>query len=119
MSLRFKTDENLPVEAVALLRGAGHDAESVLDESLCGKPDEAIAARAVAEARAVITLDQDFQDIRHYPPGDFAGLVVLQLRKQSRDYVLGVLKRLLPLFHSEPLAGRLWVVDEAQVRIRE
>jgi hypothetical protein len=40
------------------------------------------------------------------------------LTDQSRRSVLRVLKRLISLFETEPLAGRLWIVDEARVRIR-
>lgn len=34
--MKFKSDENLPAEVVALLLSAGHDAHSVLDEDLGG-----------------------------------------------------------------------------------
>ncbi len=39
MSARFKLDENLPRDAEALLRKAGHDVRSVLDEQLGGNLD--------------------------------------------------------------------------------
>lgn len=59
-----------------------------------------------------------FSDIRSYPPGQYPGLVVLRLNDQSRPAVLRVLTRILPLFETETLPGRLWIVDENQVRIR-
>ena len=34
--MKFKIDENLPVEAAELLRDAGHDAHTVGEESLTG-----------------------------------------------------------------------------------
>jgi hypothetical protein len=37
--VRFKVDENLPRESTRLLLNAGHDAMSVLDQSLGGTPD--------------------------------------------------------------------------------
>jgi hypothetical protein len=40
--MKFKLDENLPVEASALLREAGYDALTVLDENIGGEPDEHI-----------------------------------------------------------------------------
>ncbi len=66
--MRFKTDENIPLEAVDLLRAAGHDARSVFDESLAGRPDGKIASICREERRTLITLDTDFSDIRTYPP---------------------------------------------------
>ena len=35
----FKIDENLPVEAIQLLRDAGHDAVQTPDQQLHGQPD--------------------------------------------------------------------------------
>lgn len=41
--MKFKLDENLPLEATALLRAAGFDAKSVLDQNLGGEADERLA----------------------------------------------------------------------------
>jgi len=41
--MRFKLDENLPVEVASLLEDAGHDAHTVNHEKLCGAPDSKIA----------------------------------------------------------------------------
>ena len=43
--MKFKTDENLPLQAAELLRSAGHDADSVLDEGLSGTSDPNLALR--------------------------------------------------------------------------
>ena len=37
--MKFKRDENLPGEGVQILRAAGHDAVTVLDQRMGGKPD--------------------------------------------------------------------------------
>ena len=116
--MRFKVDENLPAEAVHVLRRAGHDAVMVLDEHLDGKPDAEIACACRREGRALVTLDADFGDIRLYPPKQLPGLVVLRLRRQDRPHVLRTLERLTQMLTTEPLAGHLWIVDEQHVRIR-
>ena|SRR5712671_2408339 len=54
--MNFKVDENLPLEFVDLLREAGHDAVSVLDQQLGGADDPTVAARCRQEQRVVITL---------------------------------------------------------------
>jgi predicted nuclease of predicted toxin-antitoxin system len=41
--MKFKTDENMPVEAADDLRQAGHDAATVGDQQLAGQPDVRIA----------------------------------------------------------------------------
>ena len=35
--MRFKLDENLPVEAAEFLRSAGHDARTVLEQGMGGR----------------------------------------------------------------------------------
>ncbi len=76
--MKFKTDENMPVEAADDLRQAGHDAVTVTDQQLAGQPDVRVADACRAEGRAVMTLDLDFADIRVYPPSDYAGIIVLR-----------------------------------------
>ena len=114
----FKVDENLPAEVAALLRQRGYAASTVHDQQLVGSADQTIAEICRREERVLVTLDLDFADIRAYPPENHAGLVVLRLALQDKASVLGVLQRLIPLLDREPLAGRLWVVDETSVRIR-
>jgi predicted nuclease of predicted toxin-antitoxin system len=114
----FKVDENLHETAAALLRQHGHNALTVFDQGLQGHADQDIATACKNEARVLISLDLDFADIRHYPPIDYAGIVVLRLANQARPHVLQVLARIVPLFDTEPLAGHLWIVDEHRVRVR-
>ncbi len=116
--MRFKLDENLPPEATALLRNSRHDVLTVWDQELRGKPDRDLADACRREHRALITLDTGFADIRTYPPEQFSGIIVLRLEKQSRAHVLAVFPRLLRLLADEPLAGKLWVVDEQAARVR-
>jgi predicted nuclease of predicted toxin-antitoxin system len=55
LTLKFKVDENLPMEIATLLAAAGHDAVSVLDQGLGGQPDTAIASVCQTEGRAILT----------------------------------------------------------------
>lgn len=116
--MRFKVDENLPLIVAQHLRDAGHDAITVVEQNMVGAKDATLAEVCQNEQRCMITLDLDFADIRTYPPGDFAGLVVLRLRRHDEDHIAEVLDRILPRFDDEPLNGQLWVVDERGVRIR-
>ena len=40
--MRLKLDENLPVAAVSLLNKRGYDVDTVREEGLGGKPDDAV-----------------------------------------------------------------------------
>jgi predicted nuclease of predicted toxin-antitoxin system len=116
--MRFKVDESLPEEAADLLRVAGHDAHSIHEERLAGALDQRVAEVAQAEHRTLVTLDLDFADVRRYPPPEYAGIVVIRLSRQDKLHVLATMRRVTPLFATEPVAGRLWIVEDERIRIR-
>jgi predicted nuclease of predicted toxin-antitoxin system len=115
--MRFKTDENVAPDVAALLRWKGHDVATVADQNMRGACDAVLAEICRRESRALLTLDLDFADIRAYPPGDYAGLIVFRLGSQSRSSLVGVATRLMPLLDRVPVEGRLWIVDERGVRV--
>ena len=116
--MRFKVDENLPEDVASVLGDAGHDAVTVLREALGGSEDPNIARVCQQENRALVTVDTGFADIRAYPSEEYPGIIVLRLRCLDKFSVVAVMKRLLRSFQTEQLDRRLWVVDEARVRIR-
>jgi predicted nuclease of predicted toxin-antitoxin system len=116
--MQFKLDENLPVDAAQLLINAGHDALTVLDQNMGGRPDPDVAEVCQREGRALITLDLDFSDIRTYPPANYSGIIVLRPRLQDKTSVLSLIARLLSTLAVEPLDKHLWTVDETSIRIR-
>jgi predicted nuclease of predicted toxin-antitoxin system len=117
--MEFKIDENLPIEVAGILRASGHDARTIHDQQMVGKPDPGLALVCQSERRALITLDLDFADIRAYPPGDHPGIIVLRPLTQSKPSVVALVEQRLPLIEVEPLHGRLWIVQENGLRIRE
>ena len=116
--MRFKVDENLPVDVADLLRQQHDDAMTILEQRMAGQPDEVVAQVCRQECRVLITLDLDFADIRRYPPENNAGIIVLRPANQGISAVLRLMRRALPLLGKEPLRGALWIVDEQRVRIR-
>jgi predicted nuclease of predicted toxin-antitoxin system len=95
--MRAKLDENMPVEAVELLRAAGWMCDTVHDEGLAGADDPTVAAACEAEARVLFTLDLDFADVRAYPPNKYVGIVVFRPAEPSRRQVLQLVARVLPV----------------------
>lgn len=118
MPARFKFDENLPRDAEALLRKAGYDVDTVLNERLGGNPDPHVFDASQAEARVLVTFDLDFSDIRAYPPASYAGIWVLRPHTQSIENTLALLRAALLVLETEPTHSRLWIVEPEQVRIR-
>ena len=117
--MKFKTDENLPVEVARTLASRGHDAVSVVDQHLGGTTDDDLARVCVSENRILVTLDTDFADIKAYPPGEHPGIIVLRLSRQEKNAVVGVIRRLLDSLQLEDPEGNLWIVDDHRIRVRD
>ncbi len=88
MAARFKLDENIPANAASLLRGAGHDVATVLEEGLGGQPDGRVFEAALSERRTLVTLDLDFADARQYAHAPHAGVWALRPAAQSIAQIL-------------------------------
>lgn len=116
--MRFKIDENLPVELADELRAAGYEAATVYGQRLVGTSDRHLSKVCKTEGRIFVTLDLDFADIRTYPPDEHPGLIVLRLLRQDKAHVVDVFRRALNAVGHEPLEGRLWIVEETRIRIR-
>ena len=116
--MRFKLDENLPVELADLLRRAGHDVATVLDQGLGGARDPELASVCNEEERVLVTFDTDFADIRTYPPHASPGIVVLRLENQTRAHVLAIGVRLVSALSDSLAGGQLWIVEESRIRVR-
>ncbi len=116
--MRFKIDENLPIQVVGLLEEAGHDAATVVVQDLQGCADRSLAEVCRDEGRVLISLDLDFADIRGFPPAEYPGLVVLRLVRQDLDHVLQTIERLVQVLVEESPERMLWIVEENRIRIR-
>lgn len=117
--MRFKIDENLPPDVAQMLHQAGHDAFTVFDQGLRSHTDPQVIAACQTEGLALLSLDLDFSNILTYPPENFAGLIVLRLHRPGRAAVLRLVRRILPHLATQPVTGKLWIVDEVRIRIRQ
>ena len=116
--MKLKLDENIPVELIDELRGAGHDGDSVQNEGLAGAPDPLILDRARAEKRVLLTLDKGLGDLRAYPPNQFSGIILLRPPSSGREATLSFARQHLPSLLAQDLAGRLVVVTDRGLRWR-
>jgi len=71
--MKFKLDENLPLELVDLLKAGGHDAASVLGQELGGATDAILAEHCRAQERALVTVDVGFADTAAIPASAIVG----------------------------------------------
>jgi len=119
MAFNLKIDENLPVDIADLLKKAGYMATTVHEQGISGYSDSDIAALCKKERYILVTLDNDFTDIRTYPPERYPGIIVLRLKRQDKPFVLEICKGMIKAFLTETIEGRLWIVEEERIRISE
>jgi predicted nuclease of predicted toxin-antitoxin system len=62
--VKFKIDENLPIEVAEILQSANFDTKTVTEQNLSGEKDSVIAQICQKEDRILVTLDLDFADVR-------------------------------------------------------
>ncbi len=75
---RFYANENFPLPTVVELRALGHDVQTAHESGRAGHaiPDEQVPAFAVAQSRAVVTINRrDFIRLHRVTP-EHAGLAV-------------------------------------------
>ncbi len=116
--MKLKLDENLPHDLATALRGDGHDVHTVVEEQLAGESDPVVVAAATDEGRILLTLDRGIGDLRRYPPGSHAGILVLRPSAQDPDSILALIQRLVRTHPIDELRGCVSIVEPRQVRIR-
>lgn len=117
MSIRVKVDEDLPADVAAMLRAAGHDAMSVVEQALTGTSDEALWPIVQREARCLFTADKGFADIRIHPPGSHCGVVLFRLPFESRAGYLRLTQFVIRQFDLEEARGAIIVVSPDEIRV--
>ena len=116
--MKFKLDENLPLELAADFSGLGYDADTVLGEGLRGEEDPAIVEAERTANRILLTLDKGIANILRYPLSKHAGVVLFRPDSLGQRAVLFFVRARLADVLKMDLAGRLTVVGPTRIRIR-
>ncbi len=116
--MRIKVDEDLPLAVARLLRDAGYDAETVREEGLGGCKDPDLWEVVQAEERFLVTADKGFGDIRAFPPGTHAGVLLLRPDEDGIQPLIELMKQVMASYDLALLAGLLVVATPRGVRIR-
>lgn len=116
--MKLKLDENLPSRAINVLKALGHDVETAVEEGLAGEDDPVLLAAATSEGRLLVTMDRGLGDIRSYPPGTHAGILVIRLNDQSPRAVAVAIDLMGTTVEFETLAGCIGVFRDGDLRVR-
>lgn len=82
-----------------------------VNEQLGGQADSIVVQTAADDSRMVITLDRGVGDIRRFPPGSHAGVVVLRPVSQDPHSIGELVDRLLDA-HELEVSNRCVVIVE-------
>ena len=115
--MKFKIDENLPVEFAEILVKSGYDALTVNDQNLAGEADEILIEICKKEHRILITLDLDFTNILKYIPEKYEGIIVLRSVHQDKNTLLTILKKFIPVLKKENFKKRLCILEQTKYRM--
>jgi predicted nuclease of predicted toxin-antitoxin system len=116
--LRLKLDENVPDSVIAPLGRVGHDVDTARAEGLRGAKDPVVLAGATADGRLLLTLDRGLGDIRAYPPGTHAGVIVIRLDHQSPRAIRHAVERIGASLDLDNLQGCIAVWRDGELRVR-
>jgi predicted nuclease of predicted toxin-antitoxin system len=121
MSLRFFCDQCVPAEISHTLRLAGHDVLNLREALPMRASDPEVIAKARELDRVLISLNGDFSDIVAYPPGEYGGIIAIQLHNHP-EIIPQLMERLAAFLAAHPAReyyhAKLFIVEVHRVRIR-
>jgi len=116
--MKFKLDENLPMDLAHLLAARGYQVDTVFSKGLQGASDRIIFEKVVSENCLLITSDLDFSDIRNYPIGLHSGIILIRLSSESKDRILKHFQWILDNFDLGQFAHALVIKSDHKIRIK-
>jgi predicted nuclease of predicted toxin-antitoxin system len=119
MALKVMVDEDLPRQAVQVLKDYGYDAISVFEQGLSGTKDPQLWTAIQKDERFLVTADKGFGDIRVYPPGKHFGILLLRPDEDGIRPVVELLKKVLESYRLEDLVGITTVANPKGIRLRK
>ena len=98
---------------------AGYEAVDVRDVGLRSAPDADIFAFAQAKSAALISADRDFMNVRRFPLGSYAGIIVVRISNRYPIHVLNrEIMRAIREFDEAEFSGALVTVEIGITRIQ-
>lgn len=117
--MQIKVDEDLPKQVANLLREKGYQAASVFEQGMSGWKDIELWRKVQHESRLLITADKGFADIRTYPPGTHAGVMLLRPDQDGIRPTVELVEKVLQSYDLNALSGTTTVVTPRGVRVRK
>jgi predicted nuclease of predicted toxin-antitoxin system len=116
--LRRKIDQDLPKGVAEAVREVVLDTLTVIEENLSGILDPRLWEIAQKEERFLITGDKAFANIKQYPPGTHAGVLLLRPDEDGIPQMIQLIRDVLNLGVLESLGGSTAVATPRRMRVR-
>ncbi len=117
-ALPVKLDEDLSSAVGEPLSALGHEVRTVVGQGWRGVGDAALWKMLSQEAVYFITADKGFGDIRTYPPGTHAGVLVLRPDRESIVEYRALVMQVLASYSIDDLRGAVTVCTPRGIRVR-
>lgn len=115
--MKIKLDENLGQQGAILLRDAGHEVATVLEQELCAADDHTLISICQQEQRCLVTLDLDYANPLLFKPDEYAGIVVLRLPpKATYADLLDAIHTLIKGLTKAKVNNKLWIIHKGRIR---
>src|SRR5437879_4864031 len=116
--MTVKLDEDLSASLGEALTSVGYQVVTVSGQAWGGFKDPVLWPKVQAEGVFFVTADKGFGDIRAFPPGSHAGILVLRPERESLREFRRLLERVLAKHRLESLSGCVTVASFRSIRVR-
>ena len=116
--MKLLLDQGLPRTAATELATLGWDVVHVGEIGMAASTDHAILRRAVAEQRAVVTLDADFHAILALENASAPSVIRVRIEGLRGGDLAALIQRVMRVCEDDVVAGAMVTVDAAGVRVR-
>jgi predicted nuclease of predicted toxin-antitoxin system len=116
--VKLLLDQGLPRTAATELATLGWDVVHVGEIGMAAATDQEILRKALAEQRAVITLDADFHTILALEYASAPSVIRVRIEGLRGVDLASLILRVVVLCEADLAAGAMVTVDEGGVRVR-
>jgi predicted nuclease of predicted toxin-antitoxin system len=116
--VKLLIDQGLPRTAATELATLGWDVVHVGGIGMAAATDQDILRRALAEQRAVVTLDADFHAILALENASAPSVIRVRIEGLRGVDLAALIQRVVRVSEDDLIAGAMVTVDERGVRVR-